>query len=131
MSASATQGGRRNRKHRRAAAKPADGAHPAVKATYSDFRIMVITGSIARRRYLIYSEADYEVFRPTVGVKFRTEEGTAPPCQISPPSVERLGYRTPKLKFLLRFDQNVEYKRPAWAYPLRKFHKNLQSLYPV
>jgi len=105
MSASATQGGRRNRKHRRAAAKPADGAHPAVKATYSDFHIMVITGSIARRRYLIYSEADFEVFRPTgatrctVGVKFRTEEGTAPPCQISPPSVERLGYRTPKLKF--------------------------------
>ena len=28
-----------------------------------------------------------------------------------------------KLKFLLRFDQNVEYKRPARAYPLRDFHK--------
>ena len=28
-----------------------------------------------------------------------------------------------KLKFLLRFDQNVEYKRPAGAYPLRDFHK--------
>jgi len=25
--------------------------------------------------------------------------------------------------FLLRFDQNVEYKRPAGAYPLRDFHK--------
>jgi len=33
------------------------------------------------------------------------------------------GYRTPKLKFLLRFDQNVEYKRPGGAYPLRDFHK--------
>jgi len=38
-------------------------------------------------------------------------------------SVQRLGYRTPKLKFLLRFDQKVEYKRPAWVYPLRDFHK--------
>ena len=46
-----------------------------------------------------------------------------PPCQISPPSVQRQGCRTPKLKFLLRFDRNVEYKRPAGAYPLRDFHK--------
>jgi len=29
----------------------------------------------------------------------------------------------PKLKFLLRFDQNVEDKRPAGVYPLRDFHK--------
>ena len=29
----------------------------------------------------------------------------------------------PKLKFLLRFDQNVEYKRPAGAYPLRDSNK--------
>ena len=28
-----------------------------------------------------------------------------------------------KLKSLLRFDQNVEYKRPAGAYPLCNFHK--------
>ena len=33
------------------------------------------------------------------------------------------GIGPPKLKFLLRFDQNVEYKRPAGAYPLRDFHK--------
>ena len=40
------------------------------------------------------------------------------------PSVQRLGYKTPKLKFLLRFDQCVEYKRPAGAYPypMRDFH---------
>jgi len=25
--------------------------------------------------------------------------------------------------FLLRFDQNVEYKRSAWAYPLSNFHR--------
>jgi len=55
-----------------------------------------------------------------------------PPCQISPPTVQRQGYRTPKTEtFLLRFDQNVEYKRPAGAYPLRDFHKNLQSFYPI
>ena len=72
----------------------------------------VITGSIARsatRRYLIYSEADFEVFRPAgatrctpMEVKFGMEERRgpkAPPlCQISPPSVQRLGYRTSKLK---------------------------------
>ena len=35
-----------------------------------------------------------------------------------------------KLKFLLRFDQNVEYKRPSGVYPLRDFHK-ICSLYVV
>jgi len=33
------------------------------------------------------------------------------------------GIRPQKLKFLLRFDQNVEYKRPAGPYPFRDFHK--------
>ena len=54
-----------------------------------------LTGNFARsarRRYLIHSEADFEVFRlagatrAPMGVKFG----------ISPPSVQRLGYRTPK-----------------------------------
>ena len=63
-----------------------------------------------------------------MGVKFGMQEGTEgprspPPCQISPPSVQRQGCRTPKLKFLLRFDRNVEYKRPAGSYTLRDFHK--------
>ena len=40
------------------------------------------------------------------------------------------GIGPPKLKFLLRFDQNVEYRRPAGAYPFRDFHK-LQNLYLV
>ena len=33
------------------------------------------------------------------------------------------GVGPPKLNFLLRFDRNLEYKRPAGAYPLRDFHK--------
>ena len=46
-------------------------------------QVIIITGSISRR-YLIYSEADFEVFRPTEatsctdGVKFGTEEVTVP-----------------------------------------------------
>ena len=68
----------------------------------------VVTGSIARsasRRYLVYSEADFEVFRPT-GATRCTDGGeicrgggyqrSPPPCQISPPSVQRQGCRTPK-----------------------------------
>jgi len=61
------------------------------------YHCSVVAGSIARnakRRYLSYSEADFEVFRPagatrcTDGVKFVTEEKTEgpllrakPPCQ--------------------------------------------------
>jgi len=81
---------------------------------------------------LNYSEADFEVFCPT-GATRCTDGGeiwhggrdqrSPPPCQISPLSVQRLGYRSPKLKFLRRFDQNVGYKRPTGAYPLRDFHK--------
>jgi len=82
----------------------------------------LITGSIARNatgQYLIYSEADFELFLPQgrhvvpIGVKLGMEEGTfgpllphearrrarrrpPPPCQISPQSVQPLGYRTPK-----------------------------------
>jgi len=33
------------------------------------------------------------------------------------------GIGHPNLKFLLRFDQNVEYKHPAGAYPLHDFDK--------
>ena len=87
-----------------------------------------ISGSIARsasRRYLVYSEADFEVFRPaeatrcTDGVKFGTEEG----AKFHPHRCNHKGVGPQKLKFLLIFDQNVEYKRPAGAYPLRDFHK--------
>ena len=62
-----------------------------------------------------------------MGVKFGMEEGTfrrsPPPCQISPPSVQRQGCSTPQNWNFYTFDQNVEYKRPAGAYPLRDFPK--------
>ena len=45
------------------------------------------------------------------------------PCQISPHRYNDKGVGHPKLKFLLRFDRNLEYKRPAGAYRLRDFHK--------
>ena len=53
-----------------------------------------------------------------MGVKFGTEEGTkfGTGCNDK-------GVGPPKLKFLLRLDRNMEYKRPAGAYPLRDFHK--------
>ena len=75
----------------------------------------------ARHRYLIYSEADFEVFRPagatccTFGPLLR--------AKFHPHRCNNKGVGPQKLKFLLRFDQNVEYKRPAGAYPLRDFHK--------
>ena len=83
-------------------------------------------------RYLVYSEADFEVFRPagatrcTDGGEIWHGGGDRRPllhAKFHPSSVQRQGCRTPKLKFLLRFDRNVEYKRPAGAYPLRDFHK--------
>jgi len=40
------------------------------------------------------------------------------------------GVQPPKLKVLLRFDQNVEYKRPTGAYPLRDFHKTCRVCTP-
>ena len=52
-----------------------------------------------------------------------------PPYQISPPSAQRQGCRTQILNFLVRFDQNVEYKLPARAYPLRDFHKICRVLF--
>ena len=90
-------------------------------------RNILFTGSIARsasRRYLVYSEADFEVFRPA-GATRCTDGGEIwhpPPCQMSPPSVQRQGCRTPKTEIFTQFDQNVEYKRTAGACPLRDFH---------
>ena len=78
------------------------------------------------------SEADFEVFRPVwrhvapMGVKFGKEEGTSVPllhAKFQPHRCNDKGVGPQKLKFLLRFDQNVEYKRPAGAYPSRDFHE--------
>ena len=60
------------------------------------------------------------------GVKFGTEEGTEGPllrAKFHPHRCNDNGIGPLKLKFLLIFGQNGEYKRPAGAYPLRDFHK--------
>jgi len=61
-----------------------------------------------------------------MGVKFGMEEGIEVPllrAKFHPHRCNGKGIRPPKLKFLLRFDQNVEYKFPAGSYPLCDFHK--------
>jgi len=61
-----------------------------------------------------------------MGVKFGMEEGIFGPllhAKFHPHRCNDKGVGPPKLKFLFRFDRNVEYKRPAGAYPLRDFHK--------
>jgi len=61
-----------------------------------------------------------------LGVKFGVEEGTPPPRSstpnFTPNRFNDKGIEPPKLKYLLRFDQHVEYEHPA-AYSLRNFHK--------
>jgi len=83
-------------------------------------------------RYLIYSEADFEVIRPA-GATRCTDGGeiwhggghqrSHPPCQTSPHRCNNKGVGPTKFKFLLRFDRNVEYKRPTGPYPLCDFYK--------
>jgi len=54
------------------------------------------------------------------------EEGTKGPllhAKFHPHRCNNKGVGPSKLKFLLRFDQHVEYKRPTGAYPLGDFHK--------
>ena len=90
----------------------------------------IITGSIAHsasRRYLVYSEADLEVFRPARATRC-TDGGEIwhGPLLHAKFHLQRCkdrGVGPQKLKFLLRFDQNVEYKCLAGAYPLCDFHK--------
>ena len=77
-------------------------------------------------RYLVYSEADFEVFRGFLRVKFGVGEGTEGPlhhAKFHPHRCNDKGVGPPKLNFLLRFDRNVEYKRPAGAYPCAIFTK--------
>jgi len=95
----------------------------------------IFTGSIARSatcRYLIYPEVILRFFAPQgrhvapIGVTFGKVEGTWGPllrAKFHPNRCNDKDVGPQKLKFLLRFDQNVEYKCPAGAYPLRDFHK--------
>ena len=102
---------------------------PSCKAVWWDLRLASLLTHLlpaALRaaqtcRYLVYSEADFEVFRPA-GATCCTDRGEiwhGSPSSV--PNFTPIGATT--RKFLLRFDQNVEYKCPAGAYPLRDFHK--------
>jgi len=59
------------------------------------FLLLAALRAVHTCQYLVYSEADFEVFHVApMAVKFGMEEGTdlrsPPPCQISPPSVQRV-----------------------------------------
>jgi len=58
-------------------------------------------------------------------VKFGMEEGTGTVlhAKFHPNRCNEKGVGSQKLKFLLRFDQNVEYKRPTGACPCTIFTK--------
>jgi len=60
-----------------------------------------------------------------MGMKFGAEEETAGPlcAKFHLHKCNYKGIGPPKLKCLLRLDQNSEYKRPAGAYLLRDFHE--------
>ena len=61
-----------------------------------------------------------------MGVKFGTEEGTQGPllpAKFHPHQFNDKGVGPQKLKFVLRFDQNVEYKHPAGRIPCAIFTK--------
>jgi len=61
-----------------------------------------------------------------MGAKCGMEEGTKGSlhrAKFHPHLCNDKGVGPQKLKFLLKFDQNAEYKRPGGAYPLRDFHK--------
>ena len=98
-------------------------------SNWTSVKTIIFTGSIARSancRYLIYSEAHFEVFRPA-GATRCTDGGEiwhgGLRAKFHPHRCNDKGVGPPKLKFLLRFDRNLEYKRPAGAYPLRDFTK--------
>jgi len=57
-----------------------------------------------------------------MGVKFGVEEEILFD-KFQPHRCNNKGIGPPKLKFLLRFDQNLEYKCLTEAYPLCHFHK--------
>jgi len=100
----------------------------------------LITGSIARSASLpvfnLLKRPILGFFAPQgqhvapMGVKFGMEEGTEGPeegpllhAKFHPHRCNDKGVGLPKVKFLFRFERNVEYKRPTGTYPLRDFHK--------
>ena len=67
-----------------------------------------------------------------IGVKVGLEEGD-PKVPLLQAKFHSIGatvrvYGPKKTKFLLRFDQNVEFKRPAGAYPLPYFSAHVCAM---
>ena len=82
-----------------------------------------------KARYLIYSDVDFDIFlrgetlhRWGWNLAWR-RKGLLLHVKFHPHQCNDKGIGLPKLKFLLRSDHNVEYKRPTEAYPLHSFHK--------
>jgi len=67
-----------------------------------------------------------------MGVKFgvRREPWPLLHAKFHPHRCNDEGVGAQKLKLLLRFGQNMEYKRPAGADPLRDFHKICRACTP-
>jgi len=89
---------------------------PRISPATGVAKTLSFTGSIARsatRRYLIYSEADFEVFR-SAGATRCTDGGEIwhgggdRSAKFHPHRCNDKGVGPQKLKFLLRFDQNME-----------------------
>jgi len=91
------------------------------------------TGSIAssaKCRYISYSEADFEFFFAAqvqhvapIGLAEIWHGGVNRSAKFHPHRCNSKGIGAPKLKFLLRFYPNWNYKRPAEVYPLRDFQE--------
>ena len=85
---------------------------------FTNVRMTVVTGSIARSARLpVFNllRGRFWGFPPRRGDTLHRWGWNLARCQISPHRCNNKGVRPPKLKFLLIFDRNVEYKRPAEA----------------
>jgi len=56
---------------------------------------------------------------------------SSPPCQISPQSVQQLGYRSPKTEIFTEIWSKCGILTPRRGVSVAQFSYNLQSLYPV
>jgi len=99
---------------------------------YTATRLYIVNRQHCAHGYLFTQRAILRFFAPhgrhvaPMGVKFGMEEeteGPLIPAKFHPHRFNDKGIGPQKLKFLLKFDQNVEYKRPAGTYPLRDIHK--------
>ena len=89
----------------------------------------------AKRRYISYSEADFEVVCPTgaknLAQRSRPSEGPPIHAKFHPHRCNGKGIGPENLKILPKFYQTPEYKRPAGHIPCTIFTKSLpHSLLP-